>query len=84
VSRTPAERQFLEKGSANELSPGIHGHRPGDQRTQAIFYAIGPDFSHRKTGRITMIDVAPTVLQLLQIPKPPYMEGKSVIAKDKP
>ena len=78
VSRTTAEQQFLEKGSANELSIGVHGHRPGDPRTQAIFYAIGPDIPRRRRGRIAMIDIAPTVLQLLQIPQPSYMTGKSV------
>lgn len=76
VSRSPAEEAFLKKGGANELSAGVHGHQPGDRRTQAIFYAIGPDVPHKRTGTITMIDVAPTVLQLLGVPRPPYMTGR--------
>ena len=80
VSRSPAEEAFLKKGFANELSAGVHGHQPGDRRTQAIFYAIGPDVPHKRTGTITMIDVAPTILQLLGVPRPSYMTGRPVFA----
>jgi predicted AlkP superfamily phosphohydrolase/phosphomutase len=76
VSRSPAERQFLEKGQHNELSAGVHGHRPGDPRTQAIFYAIGPNVPHRKLGTVEMVDVAPTVLRLLHVPAPSFMVGR--------
>lgn len=79
VSRSPAEEAFLEKGGHNELSIGIHGHRPKDPRTEAIFYAIGPNIPHRRTGRVSIIDVAPTVLRLLHVPQPPTMKGKSVV-----
>lgn len=78
VSRSPAERLFLEKGANNELSAGVHGHQPGDPRTQAIFYAIGPDVPHRKLPTIDMVDVAPTVLRILGIPAPGYMNGRTV------
>jgi len=78
VSRSPAERQFLEKGGHNELSAGVHGHRPGDPRIQAIFYATGPDVPRRKLGTVAMVDVAPTVLRLLKIAPPPFMVGRSL------
>jgi len=59
VSRSAAERLFLEKGGLNELSAGVHGHRPGDPRTQAIFYAIGPDVPRgRKLAPSRWVDVA--------------------------
>jgi predicted AlkP superfamily phosphohydrolase/phosphomutase len=80
VSRSPAEQQFLEKGAHNELSIGVHGHRPGDPRIGAIFYAIGPDIPRKRVGRLEMIDVAPSVLQLLRIAQPSFMRGKSAIA----
>ncbi len=78
VSRSPAERQFLEKGQHNELSLGVHGHRPGDPRIQAIFYAVGPDVPRRKLGTVQMIDVAPTVLRLLRVPAPTFMTGRAL------
>jgi predicted AlkP superfamily phosphohydrolase/phosphomutase len=81
VSRSPAEEAFLKRGFANELSAGVHGHQPGDRRTQAIFYAIGPDVPRKRAGTITMIDVAPTVLQLLGVPRPSYMTGHPVFAQ---
>ena len=79
ISRSPAEEAFLKKGGANELSAGVHGHLPGDRRTQAIFYAIGPDVPRKHAGTITMIDVAPTVLELLGVPRPSYMTGRAVL-----
>lgn len=78
ISRSPAERQFLEKGGLNELSLGVHGHRPGDPRTQAIFYAIGPDVPRRKLGVVEMVDVAPTVLRVLHVAVPESMVGRAL------
>lgn len=76
LSRSPAEERFLEKGFHNELSAGVHGHRPGDPRTQAIFYAIGPDVPRRRLGTVAMVDVAPTVLRLMGVPLPSHMVGR--------
>lgn len=79
IARSAAEEAFMAKGGLNELSIGVHGHRPGDPRTQAIFYAIGPHVPHRKIGVVPMIDVAPTVLQLIGVPRPEWMTGRSVM-----
>lgn len=78
VSRSPAEEQFLAKGGLNELSAGVHGHRPGDPRSQAIFYAIGPDVPRRKLGVVEMVDVAPTVLRMLHVAAPSSMVGRAL------
>jgi predicted AlkP superfamily pyrophosphatase or phosphodiesterase len=78
VSRSAEERQFLEKGGHNELSAGVHGHLPGDPRTQAIFFAAGPDVPRRKVGTVEMIDVAPTVLRMLGVARPSFMTGRAV------
>ena len=56
----------------------MHGHQPGDPRTQAIFYAIGPDVPRLKLPTIEMVDVAPTVLRILGIPAPGFMTGRPV------
>ena len=78
ISRTPAEDRFLENGALNELSLGVHGHRPADPRLQAWFMAIGPGVPHRRVGVVPMIDVAPTVLSLLGVPIPPTVSGHAI------
>ena len=78
ISRSPAEKRFLENGGLNELSLGIHGHRPDDQRTQAWFMAIGPEVPHRRIGVVHLVDVAPTALRLLGIEPPRTMSGRPI------
>jgi predicted AlkP superfamily phosphohydrolase/phosphomutase len=78
VSRSAAEAAFLRKGSNNEVSLGVHGHRPGDPRSQAIFYAIGPDVPRKRAGTVPMTAVAPTVLRLLHVPRPSFMQAEAV------
>ena len=83
VSRSPAEQRFLETGGLNELRPGVHGHRPGDPRMQAIFYAMGPSVPRLRAPTASMTDVAPTVLRLLNVTPPPFMSGRAVFAPQK-
>jgi predicted AlkP superfamily phosphohydrolase/phosphomutase len=78
VSRSRAEERFLERGGLNELSAGVHGHRPGDPRMQAIFYAIGPDVPRRRLGTVAMVDVAPTVLRVMGVAVPSFMAGRPI------
>jgi predicted AlkP superfamily phosphohydrolase/phosphomutase len=75
LARTPAEAAFLADGRYNEISLGVHGHRPGDPRLQAVFMAVGPHVPHLAGGVRDMVDVAPTVLELLGIPRPAHMAG---------
>jgi predicted AlkP superfamily phosphohydrolase/phosphomutase len=78
VSRSPAEESFLRAGRHNELSLGVHGQYPGDPRIQAVLYAIGPHVPHATTGVVPMIDIAPSVLWLLDIKPPSYMTGRNI------
>ena len=78
LSRSPAEERFLEAGALNELSLGVHGHPPGDPRTQALFMTVGPGVPHRHVGTVEMTDVAPTVLALLGISRPSSMTGRRI------
>ena len=78
ISQSSAEASFLESGGFNEVSLGVHGHRPGDPRLQAWFMAIGPGVPHRRTGVVQMIDVTPTVLSLLGVAAPTSVSGHAI------
>jgi hypothetical protein len=78
ISRTPAEERFLASGGLNELSIGVHGHRPADLRLQATFMAMGPGVPHRRVGVVRMVDVTPTVLRLLGVAAPPSVSGRAI------
>jgi arylsulfatase A-like enzyme len=58
---------------------GTHGHRPEEPRMAALFAAIGraapPGLA---LGDVRSIDVAPTVLWLLGVPIPAWMEGRPI------
>lgn len=81
VSRSPAEEAFLAAGGLNELSPGVHGVPAADPDIRAFFHAIGPRIPRRRIGRIEMIDVTPTVLDILGVPKPSNLAGRSAIGR---
>lgn len=78
ISRTSAEERFLASGGLNELSLGIHGHRPGDPRLQATFMATGPGVPRRRVGVVQMVDVTPTVLRLLGVAAPASVTGRPI------
>ncbi|MFL5613554.1 MAG: alkaline phosphatase family protein [Gemmatimonadaceae bacterium] len=77
VASTPAMLRFMEGGNANELSLGVHGYLPGDDRLQAFFLAIGPHVPRRADRVRPMIDVAPTVLRVLGLEAPGFMKGRA-------
>jgi predicted AlkP superfamily pyrophosphatase or phosphodiesterase len=55
---------------------GAHGYRPGEPRMAALFAAVGRGVpAGLALGDVRSIDVAPTVLRLLGVPVPGWMEG---------
>ena len=58
---------------------GIHGHRPELPEMGALFGAIGRGVAAgARPGTVRAVDVAPTVLALLGLPIPEWMEGRPV------
>jgi predicted AlkP superfamily pyrophosphatase or phosphodiesterase len=58
---------------------GAHGYRPGEPRMAALFAAVGRGVpAGLALGEVRSIDVAPTVLRLLGVPAPEWMEGHPV------
>ena len=59
---------------------GIHGHRPELPEMGALFGAIGRGVAAgARPGTVRAVDVAPTVLALLGLPIPEWMEGRPVV-----
>jgi predicted AlkP superfamily pyrophosphatase or phosphodiesterase len=58
---------------------GVHGYRPGIASMSALFAAIGRGVpSGLALAEVRSIDVAPTVLALLGVPIPEWMEGRPI------
>jgi hypothetical protein len=58
---------------------GIHGHRPELPEMGALFGAIGRGVAAGvRPGTVRAVDVAPTVLALLGLPTPGWMEGRPI------
>ncbi len=58
---------------------GIHGHRPELPEMGALFGAIGRGVAAgARPGTVRAVDVAPTVLALLGLPVPGWMEGRPI------
>ncbi|MBD2096113.1 alkaline phosphatase family protein [Trichocoleus sp. FACHB-591] len=60
---------------------GAHGYDPNLTEMQASFLAIGPDFNANALSdleRVRSIDIAPTILDLLDVEPAPTVEGTSI------
>ncbi|WP_199300233.1 alkaline phosphatase family protein [Trichocoleus sp. FACHB-262] len=60
---------------------GAHGYDPNLPEMQASFLAIGPDFNANALSdleRVRSIDIAPTILDLLDVEPAPTVEGTSI------
>lgn len=66
---------------AREPLRGTHGYRPAEPAMGALFAAAGRGVrpgSHVETVRA--VDIAPTILELLGVRPPPWMEGRPIPA----
>jgi predicted AlkP superfamily pyrophosphatase or phosphodiesterase len=59
---------------------GVHGQRPGAPEMGAVFLAFGAGApAGARLGTPSALDVAPTVLALLGLPVPAWMEGRPLL-----
>jgi hypothetical protein len=59
---------------------GSHGHRPDHPLMSGIFVAFGAGVPRgAQLGPVRAIDVAPTLLALLGVPAPEWMEGRPLL-----
>jgi len=70
--------------STERYGPGLQGPS-GCHRSEGVFMATGPDIS---TGGVIegseILDITPTVLYLMGVPVPKYMDGKVLIRATRP
>ncbi|BAY47573.1 hypothetical protein SAMD00079811_51910 [Scytonema sp. HK-05] len=57
---------------------GAHGYDPTLPNMSAIFYAAGPDIQPGKLEQVRNIDIAPTILRLLNVNPAPTVQGKAI------
>jgi arylsulfatase A-like enzyme len=61
------------------LLEGFHGYHPDEPEMSAFFVAAGRGISPgSRVSRVRSLDVAPTVLSLLGLPIPDWMEGRPI------
>ena len=74
------------RGDATSTAPalsvpnfyGAHGYDPELPNMSAILYAAGPAIPHKTLAHTHNIDVAPTILALLDVEAPPTVEGTPI------
>ncbi len=81
--QTPVVRRSGDTSSSPVLSVpnfyGAHGYDPNLPNMSAIFYAAGPDFERGTLDKVRNIDIAPTILRLLNVEPAPTVQGKSIV-----
>ena len=80
---TPAGEYFYRKSLVLTADHGGHDRGHGEDipedRTIPIVFAGAPFASGRALEAMTIKDIAPTVLQVLGLPKPMAWEGRSIL-----
>lgn len=56
--------------------PDLHPLITGDHEMEGTVIMAGPGLPKETAPEMRLIDIAPTVLSLLEIPRPPWMEGR--------
>jgi predicted AlkP superfamily pyrophosphatase or phosphodiesterase len=57
---------------------GAHGYNPQLKEMSAIFFAAGPDVCRREIETVHNIDIAPTILDILNVRPADTVQGRSV------
>ena len=62
---------------------GSHGSDPERPKLRPILYATGPTITPGElTNRISMLDIAPSLYELLNLQAPDFVEGKSIWSRE--
>ena len=57
----------------------MHGYNPENNKDmEGIFLAYGNKIKPSQINKVKQVDVAPTILSLMNIDIPTYMEGKKI------
>jgi predicted AlkP superfamily phosphohydrolase/phosphomutase len=84
-SSAAAHRRIVSDryGSIDWPTPGVHPlARAGNHRRDGFLVAAGPEFEHAALpGDANIMDLAPTVLDILGLPERPDFRGKSLLKR---
>ncbi len=58
---------------------GAHGYDPTLPNMSAIFFAAGPDIEQGTVDQVRNIDIAPTILKLLNVEPASTVQGRSIL-----
>ena len=76
---SPGHRLLGRLGIGRSGLRGIHGHRSELPEMAGLFAAVGRGVAAgARPGTVRAVDVAPTVLALLALPIPEWMEGRPI------
>jgi predicted AlkP superfamily pyrophosphatase or phosphodiesterase len=75
IVTTDAPNMLVTWNSSNPPK-GMHGYDPVDNiEMEGIFFALGNNVSNLKIEKVHQLDIAPTILNLLDVDIPNYMSG---------
>ena len=78
VILTKAPNMLVSRKS-NNPPIGMHGYNPENNKDmEGIFLAYGNKVKPSQINKVKQVDVAPTILSLMNIDIPTYMEGKKI------
>lgn len=83
AAANPAERwTILVTADHGHTPKGGHGGQSPDETTNFVI-GRGPDFAAGSiTSRYTLVDITPTVVDLLHVPPSPDFDGRSMITRE--
>ncbi len=73
---SPGERRSLRRLERHEHVGGRGGGMNGSHRVEGMWALCGPGIAPRQEAEGAIVDVAPTLLHLLGLPVPAWMDGK--------
>ncbi len=73
---SPEIQEFLESGFMNEIGLGVHGNLGSKREMHAVLYGLGPNIPNKKLGKVSALDITPTLAELLGIAPPKDAKGK--------
>jgi len=78
IVTTNAPNMLVTRSSSNPPK-GMHGYDPKfNKEMEGIFFAIGNKVEIRDIDTVHQLDIAPTILDLLNLKVPKYMQGKVI------
>ena len=59
---------------------GMHGYDPAiNEEMKGIFFAYGRGVKKKKLKQVDQVDITPTILNLLGLEVPDYMDGEALL-----